>query len=178
MEEIVGFAYASLFGFVMPLAFFAFAMMAGRRKEEMLSRERLAAAERGIPVALLERPRYRPQPSPRATAMVLLAVGIGFSFALWQSGERDWGWGAVPALIGVALLIHWMAGGGDAFRRHQALNEEARRAYIDLVRRTDLSPRPAAAVAAPSGPGAPGAPMAPATAAAPVVPMPPSSPTL
>jgi hypothetical protein len=179
MGEIVGFAYASLFGFVMPLAFFGFAMMTARRKEEMLSRERLAAAERGIPVALLERPRIRTQANPRAGALVMLAVGVGFSFALWQSGERDWGWGAIPALIGIALLIHWMAGGGDAFRRQQELNEEAQRAYVDLVRRTDLSPRRgaaqqaapgAAAVAVPSGPAAPAAP------ATPVVPISPSFP--
>jgi hypothetical protein len=155
MGEIVGFAYALLFGFIVPLTFFCIALLTGRRKDEMRSRERLAAAERGIPAALLERPKYRQQMSPLAGALVVLAVGVGFSFALWQSGEREWGWGAVPALIGMVLLIHWLAGGRDAFQRQQELNEETQRAYIDLLRRADFGVRPSVASPAALSPVAP-----------------------
>jgi len=150
MGEVIGFAYASVFGFVLPLTFFVIALFTARRREETLSRERLAAIERGIPPALLERPRHRRRGSPRAGALVLLAVGVGVCFALWQSGETQWGWG-------VALLIHWQTGGGAAWQRQQALNEELQRAHIDLLRRAGLGTLPSAApLAAPAlDPGAP-----------------------
>jgi hypothetical protein len=160
MGQLFGFAYASLFGFVMPLAFFSIALFAAKRKEERLSRERLAAAEKGIPPALLERPPRRQRANPRAGALVLLAVGVGLSFALWQSGAREWGWGALPALIGVALLIHWQAGGSESWQRQVVLSEELQRAYIDLLRRTELGARPSVAPPATPAP----TPTAPATA--------------
>jgi hypothetical protein len=160
MGQLIGFAYASLFGFVMPLAFFSIALFAAKRRGEMLSRERLAAAEKGIPPALLERPPRRQRANPRAGALVLLAIGVGLSFALWQSGDREWGWGALPALLGVALLIHWQAGGSDSWQRQVVLNEELQKAYIDLLRRAELGTRPSMAPPATPAP----APTAPATA--------------
>jgi hypothetical protein len=150
MGELVGLVYASLFGFLMPLIFFVIALYAAKRREEMASRERLAAVERGIPPALMQRPRHRQRASPLAGALVLLAAGVGLSFALWQSGASEWGWGALPALIGAALLIHWRTGGGASWQRQQALNEELQRAYIDLVRRTEPGFRPG--VAPPAAP--------------------------
>jgi hypothetical protein len=149
LGQLVGFAYASLFGFVMPLTFFIIAMLAGRRREEMHSRERVAAAERGIPPMLLQRPRRRRPMSPRAGALVLMALGIGLSFAMWQGGEREWGYGAIPGLIGAALLIHWMTGGGDSWRRQQELNDDLQRAYIDAVQRSAVGDRPGPTAAAP-----------------------------
>ena len=134
-SQLIGFLYATLFGFVLPVLVVALAIRAQGRKRERLSRERLAAIEKGVELPLIEGPRQRRRMSSRAGALLLIPIGIGMSFALWQSGAA-WSWGLIPGLIGLALLAHWLTGGKRAWERRQALDEELQLAYIDLLRRS------------------------------------------
>ncbi len=123
----------------------SFTMKQARQERELLSKERLAAIERGLDVALYE---GRPvQSSPLRSALVVLALGIGAALPGLVSRSDSWLWGAALALVGVALLVHWMVRGREEWDRDRALDEELRRAYIDRLRASvgELPPfRPAA----------------------------------
>jgi hypothetical protein len=146
MGMMIGFMYAFLFGFILPISVILVTFrMAGRRRE-MRSRERLAAIEKGLDLALIEPPRPQRQTSSRAGALVLIAVGIGVSVALGIFvSEPAWAFGLIPGLIGLGLLAHWFTGGKREWERQQALDEERQRAYIDLTRRIGPAAQPSAA---------------------------------
>ena len=146
-SELIGFLYATLFGFVLPVLIVALAIRAQGRKRERLSRERLAAIEKGLELPLIEAPRPRQRMSSRAGALLLIGIGIGLSVALGQSGAA-WSWGLIPGMIGLALLAHWFSGGKRAWERQRALDEELQQAYIDLLRRIAPAAKPAPAASA------------------------------
>jgi hypothetical protein len=112
------------------------ALRHGRQKRELLSRERLAAIEKGLEVPLLDIPEPRHDESPLQSALVVLGVGIAVTFALWllMGTHSPWAFGLIPAFVGVAKLIHWFAGGREDWERQRALDEELRRAYIERLR--------------------------------------------
>jgi hypothetical protein len=86
-----------------------------RRKRELVQAyhaERMAAIEKGIeipplPVELLQvGMRRESHPARhRRSGLILLLIGIAISGAMLSEGDRGAWWGAVPAAIGVALLI-------------------------------------------------------------------------
>jgi hypothetical protein len=145
-SDLIGFMYAALFGFVLPVLILVLALRTQSRRRERLSHERLAAIEKGLELPLLEAPRRRQRMSSRAGALFLIPVGVGLSVALGQSGAT-WTWGLIPGLIGVGLLAHWFTGGKRAWERQQALDEEFQLAYIDLLRRSGPAAKPAASAA-------------------------------
>ncbi|HVT59476.1 MAG TPA: DUF6249 domain-containing protein [Thermoanaerobaculia bacterium] len=129
LAVLVIFCGCTLSAIILILAF-----RAGHHKREMLSRERLAAIEKGMEITLLEPSRPR-QANPLAGVFVLIAVGIGISLFLWQVGGGEaWGVGLIPGTVGLGLLAHWLAGGKRDWERQRALDEELRRAYIDRLR--------------------------------------------
>lgn len=142
-NNLVGFMYASLFGFVLPVLILALALRTQSRKREKLSQERLAAIEKGMELPLIDAPRRRQRMSSRAGALLLIPIGVGLSVGLGQSGA-DWTWGLIPGLIGLGLLAHWLTGGKRAWERQQALDEELQLAYIDLLRRSGPAAKSAA----------------------------------
>jgi hypothetical protein len=146
-SQLIGFLYATLFGFVLPVLIVALAIRAQGRKRERLSRERLAAIEKGLELPLIEAPRPRQRMSSRAGALLLIGIGIGLSVVLWQSGAA-WSWGLIPGMIGLALLAQWFSGGKRAWERQRALDEELQLAYIDLLRRIAPAAKPAPAASA------------------------------
>ncbi len=142
-SDLIGFMYAALFGFVLPVLIVVLAFRAQNRKREGLSRERLAAIEKGLELPLIEAPRRGQRMSARAGALLLIPIGAGLSLALGQSGVA-WSWGLIPGLIGLALLAHWFTGGKRAWERQRALDEELQLAYIDLLRRSGPAAKPTA----------------------------------
>jgi hypothetical protein len=109
-----------------------------RHKRELESQERLAAIEKGVDIPL-ELPQARRGGSPLAHALILVALGIGIAVALGQIGAMTgapvpWAVGAIPAMVGVAILAHWFLGGRDEWRKLRELDEEMKRAYIDRLR--------------------------------------------
>jgi uncharacterized protein DUF6249 len=146
MGMMLGFMYAFLFGFMLPVAVVLMTFRLASRKREMKNRERMAAIDKGIELALVEAPRSQRQTSSRAGGLVLIAVGIGVSVALGVFvSEPAWAFGLIPGLIGCGLLAHWFTGGKREWERQLALDEELQRAYIDLLRRTEPSAQPAPA---------------------------------
>jgi hypothetical protein len=146
-SQLIGFLYATLFGFALPVLIVALAIRAQGRKRERLSRERLAAIEKGLELPLIEAPRPRQRMSSRAGALLLIGIGIGLSLAMGQSGAA-WAWGLIPGMIGLALLANWLSGGKRAWERQRALDEELQLAYIDLLRRIAPAAKPAPAASA------------------------------
>jgi hypothetical protein len=146
-SDLIGFLYATLFGFVLPVLIVALAIRAQGRKRERLSRERLAAIEKGLELPLIEAPRPRQRMSSRTGALLLIGIGIGLSVVLGQSGAA-WSWGLIPGMIGLALLANWLGGGKRAWERQRALDEELQLAYIDLLRRIVPAAKPAPAATA------------------------------
>jgi Domain of unknown function (DUF6249) len=146
MGMMIGYMYALLFGFILPMSVVAIAFRVAGRKREMRNRERLAAIEKGLDFALIEPPRPNRQTSSRAGAIVLIAVGIGVAVALGVFvSEPVWAFGLIPGLIGLGLLAHWFTGGKREWERQQALDEERQRAYIDLMRRIGPAAQPTSA---------------------------------
>src|SRR5260370_30009729 len=129
--NLIGFMYAALFGFVLPVLIVSLAFRAQNRQRERLSRERLAAIEKGVELPLIEGPRQRRRMSSRAGALLLIPIGIGMSFALWQSGAA-WSWGLIPGLIGLALLAHWLTPRKRAWEPPQALAQGLHPAPLHL----------------------------------------------
>ncbi len=146
MGMMIGFMYALLFGFILPMSVVAIAFRVAGRRREMRNRERLAAIEKGLDFALIEPPRPIRQTSSRAGAIVLIAVGIGVAVALGVFvSEPVWAFGLIPGVIGLGLLAHWFTGGKREWERQLALDEERQRAYIDLMRRIGPAAQPPSA---------------------------------
>lgn len=101
---------------------------------EALSRERVAAIEKGLP--LPEREVEPPKPPERAShplgpTIAALAVGI----ALWVGLAPDHRlWGMVVTAFGTAGLFHWFVAGKNEWKRQQARDEEMHRAYVEYLR--------------------------------------------
>jgi Domain of unknown function (DUF6249) len=86
-----------------------------RKKRELVQAyhaERMAAIEKGIEIpplpAELLQVGIKREPHParhRRNGLILLFLGIAISGALLSEGDRGALWGAIPAAIGLALLI-------------------------------------------------------------------------
>jgi hypothetical protein len=132
-------------GMVVPLGAFALAgfivyvaMKSARLGRELLSRERLAAIEKGHDISFMTAPREMMAPSSLSSGLTLVAVGAGLAFALrvllpFHHGG-PWGFGVMIALIGVAQLLYWFIGGKQEWERRRELDEELRRAYLERLR--------------------------------------------
>ncbi len=115
--------------FVAVIIWLVFRMAA--RQRAVLSRERMAAMERGIPLppeAFMDSHRRRPHNSLKA-GLVELGVGAGLVVALviCCPESRLWGWGLAVILIGLAHLVYWRLHG----RREW---EEARARELELAK--------------------------------------------
>lgn len=112
-----------------------FIVQAARHDRELLSRERMAALERGLDVCFLVPPPQK-RKSPLHTALVTLFSGVGVMVLLFTTPTRNtpWGLGLLIALIGVALLLHWFAGGRREWEKQRLLDEELSRAYVERLR--------------------------------------------
>lgn len=107
---------------------------------EALSRERVAAIERGVP--LPDREREHPKPPERAghplkPAFALLAVGIALLIGLAPNHRV---WGMVVTASGIAGVSHWLLAGRREWQRQQVLEEEAHRAYVAYLKAQATSP--------------------------------------
>lgn len=102
-----------------------------RHSRDLLSRERLAAVEKGLDTCFLV-PPPRPRQSPLFGAMVTMFTGAGLTVFLWRFGLG--GVGLLLACIGLGMFLHWFVGGRKEWERQQALDEELSRAYIERLR--------------------------------------------
>ncbi len=101
---------------------------------EALSRERVAAIEKGVPLPEKEaEPPKLPERAshPLKPTLAVLAVGI----ALWVGLASDHRvWGMVVTAFGVAGLCHWFVAGKDEWKRHQAMDDEMHLAYVQYLK--------------------------------------------
>jgi hypothetical protein len=102
-----------------------------------LSRERLAALERGLPPpgepSATGTPPTLPERAgdPLKPTLALLAIGI----PLWVWLEPDDRiWGVVLTALGAVGLGHWLLAGREAWRRMQAQDDELHRAYVAYLK--------------------------------------------
>ena len=101
---------------------------------EALSRERVAAIEKGVPL-----PRQEPDPPkpparashPLAITLATLGVGIALLIGLAPS---DRVWGMVVIALGIAGVAQWLVAGRHEWRRQQVMEEEMHRAYVDYLK--------------------------------------------
>lgn len=101
---------------------------------EALSRERVAAIEKGAP--LPEREHEHPKPPERAghplkLTLATLAVGIALLIGLAPNHRV---WGMVVTALGIAGVCHWLVAGRAEWRRQQVMQEEIHRAYVDYLK--------------------------------------------
>jgi hypothetical protein len=101
---------------------------------EALSRERLAAIEKGVP--LPEREPEHPKLPERAShplkpTLATLAVGIALLVGLAPSHRV---WGMVVTALGIAGVCHWLVAGRNEWQRQQIMEEEMHRAYVDYLK--------------------------------------------
>ena len=113
---------------------------------EALSRERVAAIEKGGP--LPEREREHPEPPERVghplkPTFATLAVGIALLIGLAPNHRV---WGMVVTALGIAGVCHWLVAGRNEWQQQQVMEEEMHRAYVDYLK--------ARATSAASGDGA------------------------
>lgn len=83
-------------------------IIVGGRKKDLEHKERLVAMEKGLPLPEPERDEPKPVHSGRrATGLVMFGIGLAVTIALWATPDarEAWGWGLVPLLIGVGLII-------------------------------------------------------------------------
>ena len=101
---------------------------------EALSRERVAAIEKGVP--LPEKAAEPPKLPERAghplkPTLAVLAIGI----ALWAGLPADHRvWGMVVTAFGFAGLCHWVIAGKDEWKRHRAMDDEMHQAYVQYLK--------------------------------------------
>jgi hypothetical protein len=100
--------------------------------EEALSRERVAAIEKGLP--LPERKIEPPKPPERAghplkLTFATLAAGVALTLGLNYSV-----WGMVVTALGIAGLCYWFAAGRNEWQRQQVMEEEMHRAYVEYLK--------------------------------------------
>lgn len=105
-----------------------------RDERKMLSRERLAAIEKGLDVPLFDLKEPKNKKSPLSSALQTLAVGIGLCVPVLGYGPAVWMWGFLLALVGAAMLAHWVMGGRQEWARERGLDDALRQAYIDRLR--------------------------------------------
>ena len=101
---------------------------------EALSRERVAAIEKGV--ALPEPAPEPPKPPERAghplkPTLATLAVGIALLVGL-APVYRVWGMAVIA--LGIAGVSHWFLAGRNEWRRQQVMEEEIHRAYVDYLK--------------------------------------------
>ena len=140
-------------GFMVPLGVFAMLVAgwyiqtrAAIAQVEALSRERVAAIEKGVP--LPEREPEHPKPPERAghplkPTLATLAVGIALLVGLAPNHRV---WGMVVTALGIAGVCHWLVAGRNEWQQQQVMEEEMHRAYVDYLK--------ARATSAASGDGA------------------------
>jgi hypothetical protein len=113
---------------------------------EALSRERVAAIEKGVPVPK-QQPEHPKLPEraahPLKPTLATLAVGIALLVGLAPSHRV---WGIVVTAWGIAGMCHWFVAGRNEWRRQQVMEEEMHRAYVEYLK--------ALATSAASGDGA------------------------
>jgi hypothetical protein len=101
---------------------------------EALSRERVAAIERGVPLPAKEAELPKPPERvghPLKPTLAVLAVGI----ALWVGLAPDHRlWGMVVTAFGIAGLCHWFVAGKNEWKRQQAMEEEMHTAYVQYLK--------------------------------------------
>ena len=113
---------------------------------EALSRERLAAIEKGVPL-----PEREPEPPklperaahPLKPTLATLAVGIALLIGLAPNHRV---WGIVVTALGIAGMCYWLVAGRSEWQRQQVMEEEMHRAYVEYLK--------ALATSAASGDGA------------------------
>jgi len=102
------------------------------RHREVLSRERMAALEHGVPLppeAFLESHRYRPRNSLKAGIIGGgLGAGVGAALAVYRPDSRLWAWGLAIVLVAVAHLIYWRIRGRREWEEARALEIELAKA--------------------------------------------------
>ena len=115
---------------------------------EALSRERVAAIEKGVPLPKPE-PEH-PKPPERAghplkPTFATLAVGIALLIGLAPSHRV---WGLAVTALGIAGVCHWIVAGRNEWQRQRVMEEEIHRAYVDYLkaRATPSTPGDGAAV--------------------------------
>jgi hypothetical protein len=128
-------------GVIIPLGVFAmlvagwyFQTRAAIAHEEALTRERVAAIEKGV--SLPDRNPEPPKPPERSThplkpALAILAIGIALLVGL-ASGHRVWG--MVVTAWGIAGVAYWFVAGRNEWRRQQVMEEEMHRAYVEYLK--------------------------------------------
>ncbi len=102
--------------------------------QEALSRERVAAIEKGVPL-----PEPRPEPPkpperaghPLKPTFATLAVGIALLLSLAPSYRV---WGMVVTALGIAGVCHWFVAGRNEWQGQQAMEEEMHRAYVEYLK--------------------------------------------
>lgn len=101
---------------------------------EALSRVRVAAIEKGVPL-----PEPEPEPPkpparashPLAVTLATLAVGIALLIGLPPNHRV---WGMVVTALGVAAVCHWLVAGRNEWQRQQVMEEEMHRAYVEYLK--------------------------------------------
>ncbi len=119
----------------MAVGILIFYIMGKQAREEraMLNRERLAAIDKGLDVPLFDLKEPKLRRSPLRSALQTLAIGIGLCVPVLGYGPGAWMWGFLLALVGLAMLAHWLLGGKLEWERERELDEALRRAYIDRL---------------------------------------------
>jgi hypothetical protein len=115
------------------------ALRHARERREILSRERLAAIEKGLDV--LEPPMLERRSSPLYSGIVMVLGGAALTLAMriMMGFHSPWGFGLVVVFVGLGKMVHWFVGGREEWKQEKELDEELRRAYIDRLRRTGIT---------------------------------------
>ena len=102
--------------------------------QEAISRERVAAIEKGVS---LPEPKPNPPPPPvranhplKAT-FATLAVGIALLIGLAPNHRV---WGTVVTALGIAGVCHWLVAGKSDWQRQQVMDDELQRAYVEYLK--------------------------------------------
>jgi len=99
---------------------------------EAISRERVAAIEKGVPFPEPEPPKPPERAGhPLKPTLASLAIGIALLVGLAPSHRV---WGMVVTALGVAGVCHWFVAGRNEWQRQQAMEEEMHRAYVEYLK--------------------------------------------
>lgn len=109
---------------------------------EALSREYLAAIEKGLPPPAQKDPLPTlPDPPGHPLKATLAALGVGI--ALWAGlPPHQRIWGMVVTAFGIAGLVHWVVAGHAEWRRRQRMHEEMHQAFVDYLKALTESSAP------------------------------------